>query len=134
MNSNDIAARRPRTLPGRNARASVASDVAPHPESPAGEAQISRLTDGSFRFRSTSSKMGGFGFHCYDVAIINGRIRRRHYEDKSATHRSFIQADGARWTYAFTPGERHTLSAPALERQIDHAKYSSPDKSRTDPR
>jgi len=87
--------------------------------------QLDRRPDGGIRFRALAGLMGGRRFALHDVDRSTGRIQKVALESAEATHRIFIQADGGRWTYAFTPGEGRGLAAPALERQLQAAKYST---------
>ena len=93
-----------------------------------------RLADGSFRFTDRRGKMASMRFHGYDVVIRDGRTRRIRAESPGWTHRLFIQADEARWTYAFASGEDRRLEEAALDRQFAASTYAQLDRSRADPR
>lgn len=77
--------------------------------------------------------MGGFRFHGYDVVITNDRIRRVAAESPGSTHRIWVQADTARWTYRFAQGEDRRLDPVQLDRQFASSAYSAPDTARTHP-
>lgn len=49
---------------------------------------------------------------------------------RTATHRLFVAADGARRQYAFKDGDTHILSAAALEHQLRASTLTRPTRKR----
>lgn len=89
-------------------------------------AQLDHHPDGITRFLAQTGLMGGRWFSLHDVDRSVGRIRKVPLCSPDATHRLFVQADKARWSYAFAPGEGRQLAIAALERQLQTATYSQP--------
>lgn len=82
--------------------------------------------DGSFMYYNRAGKMCGMRFHGYDVVNTAGRIRRVAAESPRATHRIFVQADTARWTYPFAVGDNRRLGETVLDAQFAAATYTAP--------
>src|SRR5258708_40319236 len=87
--------------------------------------QIERREDGSAHLRAKLGMMGARRYRVHDVVKIGVRVRRVDVESARATHRIVVQADQARWTYAFGPGERRELIAAEMERQLAASQYSN---------
>ena len=98
------------------------------------DGQIDRREGGVVYFRARDGMMGGRRYRLYDVDRSAVTLRRVEVESPRATHRIFVQADQARWTYTFSKGERRELIASALERQLQQATYSNIDGHGMDPR
>jgi hypothetical protein len=94
--------------------------------------ELGQRTATSIYFRATVGRLGGDLVKVSDVTL--SPVRVLELESPAATHRVFVQPSEARWTYAFVTGERRTITAAALEAQIDKAEYSQPNAAQRNPR
>jgi hypothetical protein len=100
----------------------------------AAEPELERRATGAAYYRDVRGKMPGMRFRVHDLDLSGTKVRAVALESPEATHRIFLQADSARWSYAFRPDEDRTLDPFALERQLLNARYRMPDVRRGSPR
>jgi len=65
----------------------------------------------------------GQGHHVYDVAIVNGYVRKVPYESRRATYRVFVVPAGHQWRYRLTANDLRTITVGELGRQRAAAVY-----------
>ena len=83
---------------------------------------ITLLDDGSFLVDFGEGQFEHQKFHCYDVALVNGRRQRRPAGSPDATHRIFVTADGKRRVTELTYPTAHHLTFLEVEQQLYEAE------------